>query len=70
MLIFWDVSRVTCDVLEVDSQEIHLRVIYHLMLFSYGDMASVEILMTFLETFEGVSGLSFNPAKSSIFSAG
>ncbi|KAG9133260.1 hypothetical protein Leryth_020752, partial [Lithospermum erythrorhizon] len=48
----------------------HLAFVDDLMLFSYGDMASVEILMTCLETFEGVSGLSFNPAKSSISLAG
>ncbi|KAG9145698.1 hypothetical protein Leryth_024858 [Lithospermum erythrorhizon] len=41
-----------------------------LMLFSYGDMASVDVLMICLETFEGVSGLSLNPTKSSIFLAG
>ncbi|GAA0146080.1 reverse transcriptase [Lithospermum erythrorhizon] len=47
----------------------HLAFADDLILFSYGDEASVEILTTCLETFEGVSGLSFNPAKSSIFLA-
>ncbi|GAA0161063.1 reverse transcriptase [Lithospermum erythrorhizon] len=52
------------------AQITHLAFADDLMPFSYGDIASVDILMTCLETFEGVSGLSLNPAKSSIFLAG
>ncbi|GAA0162662.1 hypothetical protein LIER_18702 [Lithospermum erythrorhizon] len=52
------------------AQITHLAFADDLMLFSYGDMASVDVLMTSVETFQGVSVLSFNPTKSSIFLAG
>ncbi|GAA0165339.1 reverse transcriptase [Lithospermum erythrorhizon] len=48
----------------------HLAFADDLMLFSYGNEASVNILMSCLEDFEAVSGLSFNPTKSSIYLAG
>ncbi|GAA0183546.1 hypothetical protein LIER_31085 [Lithospermum erythrorhizon] len=53
-----------------DSRITHLAFADDLILFSYGNESLVNILMSCLEEFEALSGLSLNPAKSSIYLAG
>ncbi|VFQ94140.1 unnamed protein product [Cuscuta campestris] len=48
----------------------HLAFADDLMLFSRGDLPSVQVLMDCLEHFSSVSGLVLSPTKSNIFLAG
>ncbi|KAL0282031.1 UNVERIFIED_CONTAM: hypothetical protein Sradi_7274400 [Sesamum radiatum] len=48
----------------------HLLFVDDLMLFSRGDLPSINILMECLQGFRDVSGLAVNTSKSSIFTAG
>ncbi|VFQ67774.1 unnamed protein product [Cuscuta campestris] len=48
----------------------HLAFADDLMLFSRGDLHSVQVLMDALDHFSRVSGLTLNPTKSNIFLAG
>ncbi|VFQ95756.1 unnamed protein product [Cuscuta campestris] len=48
----------------------HLAFADDLMLFSRGDVHSVQVLMDALDHFSRVSGLTLNPTKSNIFLAG
>ncbi|VFQ66081.1 unnamed protein product [Cuscuta campestris] len=48
----------------------HLAFADDLMLFSRGDLPSVQVLMDCLQHFTNVSGLALNPTKSNIFISG